>query len=60
VVVKAIDLMVVDLGEVCRARVDLGACAIDGILGADLLSAYDATIVFAEPALYLARHNGKR
>ena len=55
-----VELMVVDLQEVCRARLDQGACAIDGILGADLLTEHGAAIVFSEPALYIARSNGQR
>ena len=55
-----VELMVVDLQEVCRARLDQGACAIDGILGADLLTEHGAAIVFSEPALYIARGNGQR
>jgi hypothetical protein len=58
--IPAIELMVVDLEEVCKARLDVGVCAIDGILGADLLTAHGAAIVFTEPALYIARSNGQR
>ena len=55
-----VHLVVVDLQALCRARVDQGACAIDGILGADLLNQHRAAIVFSEPALYIARSNGQR
>src|SRR5687768_10020791 len=59
-ILQDVTLLVVDLQALCRSRLNQGACAIDGILGADLLTQHRAAIAFSEPALYLARNNGQR